>query len=306
LSNTRISMSSKTIEKKIYDKDLLNSVNNLFNSADPAIIRKKYYNLKVNLKLYIVQWVKLKEKILKPYYNNVDEMCANIDSNVNVILQIDFLPKTAKDQELINHYKKIKDLEDIQDIILICTNLIKYKQDIMDKDPTFLEDNELMLFNINIRELWDKTRDKTVKKEIMFILKYLLTTSLNIYENITSADVDSSALKDFVLSSLNTIKKQIPRCDDAFRIIENSMDLMDTNFDGYYKDFVQTSNPYFIVENFVKDVSSNVNKGKKSTRLTYQFNKIITFFTTKINGKMKNNSKVKGMFEKLTELQKML
>ena len=91
---------------------------------------------------------------------------------------------------------------------------------------------------------------------LMFIAK-LYEISYALYEIISSPDIDVDDFVKIIVSSIDTVKKHIPRCDDAFNKIIESIDILKNNFDGYYKEFVASNNPSIIMENFVLDVSKN-------------------------------------------------
>ena len=77
------------------------------------------------------------------------------------------------------------------------------------------------------------------------------------------------------------MKKQIPRCNKAFNIIANSVNLLENNFDTYYKHSIEAENPSIIIENFITDVSISQ---KSSPAVTNQFKKIIMFMKRKTAG----------------------
>jgi len=98
---------------------------------------------------------------------------------------------------------------------------------------------------------------------------------------------------------LSVVRKQIPRCDDAFNKIESSIGLLKGNFDRYYKDFVQSGNPGVIIEQFVGDVAKSAEADRKITR---QFRQIITFYRKKIQSvNPKDNPQIPKIFGMIEE-----
>ena len=116
------------------------------------------------------------------------------------------------------------------------------------------------------------------------------------YDTITSPDVDVKKFSKVIISSIAKVKKRIPRCEKAFEKIEQSVGLLEGNFDGYYKDFVQSKNPSTIIESFVIDVSQSGGSDPQTTR---QFRKIINYYRKATQGKIKD-PKMKKIFDMLS------
>jgi hypothetical protein len=94
------------------------------------------------------------------------------------------------------------------------------------------------------------------------------------------------------MSSIDEVKKHIPRCDQAFQKIIESVDLLKGNFNGYYKDYTASGNPTIIMENFVLDVSKNT---KSSPAVTAQFRRIIAHYR-KLASQQASNPKLQSLF----------
>ena len=112
------------------------------------------------------------------------------------------------------------------------------------------------------------------QKYILNILSHTYKIGLDIYQVITSPDIDIKKFSRVLINNIEKMKKQIPRCNKAFDIIANSVHLLENNFDGYYKNSVEAENPSIIVENFIVDVSVSQNATASTTA---QFRKIIMF-----------------------------
>ena len=82
----------------------------------------------------------------------------------------------------------------------------------------------------------------------------LFNTTYDIYQIITSPDIDISEFSDIIVDSIKQARKMIPRANKAFKKIEESVELLKDNFQNYYKDFITTKNPTIIIENFILDV----------------------------------------------------
>jgi hypothetical protein len=88
------------------------------------------------------------------------------------------------------------------------------------------------------------------------------------------------------------MKKTIPRCDKAFDIIKNSVELLEGNFKGYYRNSVEAENPSIIVESFIIDVSMSQ---KANASITGQFRRIIMYM--KKQSANNNDPRVKQLFK---------
>lgn len=132
----------------------------------------------------------------------------------------------------------------------------------------------------------------------------LYNTCFDVYQIITSPDIDISKFSDLIVESIKQAKKMIPRANKAFRKIEESVELLKDNFQNYYKDFVTTKNPTIIIENFILDVSKE-NSGDVDLELARQFKKIVMFYQKKSQGKIKD-PKVNKLFEMLNKNFEML
>jgi len=105
-----------------------------------------------------------------------------------------------------------------------------------------------------------------LQKQLYFVLQFLFSF-LNSPHLILFVTI--------ILNSIDTVKKTIPRCTEAFDKIVESVDILKNNFNGYYKDFMASNNPAIIMENFVLDVSKNT---KATPRITSQFRRIIAHY----------------------------
>ena len=127
----------------------------------------------------------------------------------------------------------------------------------------------------------------------------LYKTSYEIYEIITSPDIDISKFSDIIIQSIQQAKKMIPRANRAFRKIEESVALLKNNFQNYYKDFISTKNPTIILENFILDCSKE-NGEDVDLELARQFKRIVMFYQKKSQGKIKD-PRINQLFEMLNK-----
>ncbi len=127
--------------------------------------------------------------------------------------------------------------------------------------------------------------DKKMRQYVLFTLYLVYTKCDEIYKLVTSPDVDVAKFSEALVSNIDSIRKRIPRCDEAFNKIKESVELLQGNFGGYYKDFISSQNPGIIVEHFVLDVAKD---SKANAKVTRQFRQIIQFYKKHMAGQIKD------------------
>jgi len=137
------------------------------------------------------------------------------------------------------------------------------------------------------------------KKYILVMFSIMYVTTRSIYNIVSSPDVDIDKLSELIVSAITAAKKQIPRCDRAFKLIENSVDMLKNGMGTYYKDFVASGNPTIILENFVRDLSNDL---QIDTQTLIQFKKIIMHFRKQSDAMPKKNAKLDGVFSTLDKI----
>lgn len=138
--------------------------------------------------------------------------------------------------------------------------------------------------------------DEKMRNYILIFLQMVYKKCTEGYKISTSPDIDVSKFSEVLVRSINDIRKHIPRCDKAFDKIEESVKLLQTNFDGYYKDFIQSQNPGIIIENFVLDVAQDSNADPQTT---LQFRKIINFYKDHMKKQNIKDPKIQKLFDML-------
>jgi len=277
-------------------------------SLDINIIKDKYMKLKTNIeRLY-----KLLESFKKTIYMKVLANIPNIDIYIkNISGFIDdaksVFPENIEDKDLIRFYLMTKEHKVVKDSIHICKNLIIYKkyiennEDLSDSFIRSSKNREIKIFpncDFDIKYLYSFSKiDDSIKKYILIFLNMIYNTTYDIYQVITSPDVDISKFSEIIISSISQAKKMVPRAGKAFKKIEESVDLLQANFGNYYKDFISTKNPSIIIENFILDCGKEQGENV-DTDLLRQFQKIAMFYKKKSAGKIKD-TRINQIFEML-------
>jgi hypothetical protein len=125
--------------------------------------------------------------------------------------------------------------------------------------------------------MWANDKTKySVKKYILMVMASLYKHTHAIYKCVTSPDVDVDNFTKLLVKAIGELKKQpeLHRCTNAFRRIEQSIQLLKDKFDDYYRDSVASENADMLVMNFIVDVS---NQGGANATLAREFRTIIKY-----------------------------
>lgn len=303
----------KMIKQNIDQEGMSEMFNQLLGdekSLDINIIKDKYLKLKTNVERIYKLLESFHNTIYIKVINNIFDTSVYKTNIKNFIEDAKFIfPEDIPDDKLITYYKQIKENKVIKDCIHICKNLIIYKKYIEDNDnlsDIFIKSSkthDLIIFpfcNFDIKLIYTHIKyDDSVSKYLLIFLNMLFKTSFEIYEVITSPDIDISKFSDIIIQSIKQARKMIPRANRAFKKIEESVSLLKNNFTNYYKDFVSTKNPTIILENFILDCSKENNEDV-DLDLARQFKRIVMFYQKKSQGKIKD-PRINQLFEMLNK-----
>jgi hypothetical protein len=310
----------KTSKRALNDKGVVNMFNQMLGTddADPAIIAPKYKKIRKKIESFSKIVTAATEDVFIKSFPEQEQAYIEIFAYANKLNSIEFvdfpddvveLRKMSK--EVSKEYAMLKDNNHIKTMILTCRNLVGYKAFLTGSvfDDSFIARIPGLVFApfsfscLNLKEIWASPNiTERIKKYIFAVLKIILSSCMEVYKIITSPDVDVAAFSKVIISSIAQVKKQIPRCDQAFAKIQESVGMLENNFDGYYKDFVQSKNPSTIIESFVIDVSQS---GGGDSRMTRQFRKIISHYRKLTQGKIKD-PKINKVFDLLNSNMDMM
>ncbi len=202
-------------------------------------------------------------------------------------------------------YKDLKDNEYIKKMIITSNNLEHYKKYLADNDDlgSFiyrepgikLQPFAFTTFDLKI--IWgaDSMTDKS-KQFIMSILRHVHRIGIEMYDVITSPDIDIKKFSKILIDSITKMKKQIPRCDKAFKLIENSVSMLEKNFKTYFRGSVEAGNPNIIIESFIIDISTTQ---KSSPAVAREFRMIVSHL--KMMNAQNNDPKIKKLFSMMND-----
>ena len=200
-------------------------------------------------------------------------------------------------------FKAMKSCSLVNGILVTCRNLIVHKKSIGDaaalKDKFLARDAGMTfaplpdLSQLNFKRIYnDSALGPSERKFILVILNKMLSISHDVYEAISAPDVDVDEFVGIIMSSVEEVKKHIPRCDQAFAKIIESVDMLKGNFSSYFKDYAASGNTSIMMENFVLDVSKNTNA---TPQVTAQFRRIISHYR-KLAAQQSSNPKLQTLF----------
>ena len=205
-------------------------------------------------------------------------------------------------EEFDKIFKATKTCSIVNTALVVCKNLIVHKKAL--SDQTALRDKFLRdagttfaplpdLGQLNFKRIYNESAiNANDRKFIMVVLHKMLTICHDVYEALSAPDVDVDEFVEVIMGSIEEVKKHIPRCDQAFAKIVESVGLLRGNFSSYYKDYAASGNASIMMENFVLDVSKSTNA---SPQVTSQFRRIITHYR-KLASQQATNPKLQNIF----------
>lgn len=284
-------------------------------SLDPIVIMEKHNKLVSNIRTIKKILEKFISTILIPRFSENSTIMRHI-SEINEFIEKcdDLLSLPAEQSSIINVYKTTKDSEIVSKLLVTCKNLLfhqKYLEDTNNLSDVFIHNEpgislELFSFSrLNFKTLFNNSLiNEDNKKYILIVLSMIFNKSYDIYNLVTSPDIDIEKFSQIIIDSIQEAKKSIPRCEKAFKKIAQSVDLLKNNFNNYYKDFIESQSPTIIVENFIFDVSKTLNADSETTR---QFKRIVMHYQKRYQSSgTKKDPRLSKMFETIHEKFKIL
>jgi hypothetical protein len=205
-------------------------------------------------------------------------------------------------EEFNKVFKEMKTCSLVNTTLVVCKNLIVHKKALSDQAALrdkFLRDAGTVfaplpdLSQLNFKRIYNESSiNVNDRKFIMVVLHKMLMISHDVYDALSAPDVDVDEFVEVIMGSIEEVKKHIPRCDQAFAKIVESVDLLRGNFSSYYKDYAASGNASIMMENFVLDVSKNTNA---SPQVTSQFRRIISHYR-KLASQQSTNPKLQNIF----------
>ncbi len=194
------------------------------------------------------------------------------------------IPKDVCDA-FVRDARAAKESNLVKIILVTCGNLVPFKTLI--ENPEELKDRFLVSsagsqlcplpdLPLNFRALYTGFSRQEDKHFLLVVIHKLYRISHDVYDAYRLPEVDVDKFSHIIVDSVGLVKKQLPGCEEAFRRITDSVDLLKGRFNDYNTEAVASGNPGVIMENFVLDVAKE--QTNASSSLTRQFRKIISHY----------------------------
>jgi hypothetical protein len=201
----------------------------------------------------------------------------------------------------------------INTFIILCDRLVPYKKNFADRaklnhkfiiNMAGVEWRPFPFTQLNFKEIFALDLTEGTIEFFMALLHKSFDLSYSLYNEISTPDIDVDQFVDIIVKSIDEIKKrpELSRCDRAFAKMKESVALLKSRFNGYYRDYITTKDSTIMMQHFVLDVSKQTTKDAKTMQ---QFQKIIGYYR-KIASQSITNPNVKLIFEKIDQSFKLL
>ena len=292
-----------------------NELNHMFEqmtgsaSADPEVLMPKFERAIADCKSYskvlnILLGVKVLEQL------NEDEALVEIQNFSKSIDAMLAKYETLAD-DLQNKWNAFKEETQIKNILITTGALHKHEHYLKSESDTPGDTNEpaplkdgfikrepglemkiLSFASLDLKRIWaNDDATQAIKRLILSVLAKLHLLGFSIYDAITSPNVDIKKFSRLLIDSIDNLKTKIPRCDQAFKIIADSVRMLEDRFKTYFRESVESNNPNIIIENFITDVSLSQ---KGNLQIIMQFKRIVSFLRQHSNNA--NDPRLKSLF----------
>jgi hypothetical protein len=303
----------KVVKATLGNKDVIDMFQGILGTSDDtspnlAITFEKYTKMRNHTERFLKVLSAFNASKTMSFFPDYDltAYIAKLKEGFATSFPVITMPVTKEEVDVFSAiFKHSKKCNIVNIVIVCCKNLIQYKQSLNDianlKDKFILKTAGSSICplpdsSLNIKHMYIDDRISADDKNfILVILHKLMTIGHDLYEALSSPDVNVDEFVEVIMSSIAEVKKHIPRCDQAFQKILDSVDMLKSNFNGYYKDFTVSGNATIIMENFVLDVSKNTNS---SPAVTAQFRKIIAHYR-KIASQRSAHPKLQTLFNQV-------
>jgi hypothetical protein len=188
-------------------------------------------------------------------------------------------------------YGKVSESNFVKVLLVTCNNIVPHKKavEVLENfSDKFLRGAGLTfaplpdLPALNFKYLYNNQPRTSEEDQEYYraVLHKLYTITHDLYEAFSMPDIDVDEFVESTRESLKEVRKQIPRCDEAFDRLIESVSLLKTNFSSYYKDSQSSGNKMVIIENFVLDVSKA--QKTQNAKVSRQFRDIISKYKSMV------------------------
>lgn len=206
-------------------------------------------------------------------------------------------------------YEKMKRSSMVRGFVALCNDLHPYRKNFIDLEKLnykFIiniagsEWKPFQFTSLDLKTIFMKpgVGENTIRF-FMVVLNRIYTVSHRLWDELMTPDIDIDMFVQDIASRLNDIRKVpgLENCGRAFDKIQESVDLLKTNFNSYYRDFVDSRDNSTIMQNFILDIGKN---SKVDAVVSNQFMKIIAFIQREAKDHM-NKPQIKMLFDQINK-----
>ena len=273
------------------DADIAGMFNQMLGTGTCAITHPKFLKIKAGCIAFIRMVGMLSSSpfmshspMFTKQVGELNSFCQQVHANMDTIFPPSHDTYPTDDEAFGAVYANMRKSPLIATMVKVCDNLAVYKKNYSDVhalshkfiilmpgvDWTPFPFTTLNLkFIINLPDVQENTI-----RFFMIILFKSFSITHGIWEELNSPDIDINQFVEVIMSSLDNIQNrpELHRCKKAFAKIRESIELLKTRFNGYYKDFLSTNDTTIIMQHFILDVSKETTA---DPQVTVQFRTII-------------------------------
>lgn len=323
---------TKALVKKYTSDDTVNAFSDILNAGtfgsdiDMEVIYPKYREIRDKSVSILNLFANFQKKFFPnhPHWGHIGKKSIDFTNNLIIEFKKEFTNEKIEEKliGMFDHmskedrikfgdrYKAIKECNFIKRLIVYCKNIKLYHKYLFPNegkcDINFIKRIPGLRmspfepdFDINFKDLFISNKlSNEDKQDIENLLKTYYEVSYSIYKLVISPDVNIDLFVEMLMTNIDQIKVAVPRCENAFKMIENATSMFKGNFNDYYKQFVITKNPSMILESFIIDVSKsdNVTPG-----VATEFTRILSFFKKNQSSSLKKDKNASNIMDKLSQ-----
>uniref|UniRef100_U9TXW9 Uncharacterized protein n=1 Tax=Rhizophagus irregularis (strain DAOM 181602 / DAOM 197198 / MUCL 43194) TaxID=747089 RepID=U9TXW9_RHIID len=280
---TKVRIKSRVVHDTLHNRDIIEMFHGILGTNDESIslhvVYPKYETLcSLSTKFIEILNVLYRSSVLSKFDDSTKE---RLGGYVQELRELSHLTFTAPD---IRPY--LPELPLQLNMTLGVEDFITHRSYLSDANKLcdqFLTGNAGLSYaplpnlpGLNFKQIYISTRlDENDRRLLLLVLHKLLVCSYDVYKLASSPDVNVDEFVEVIKTSIEEVRRHLPRCEMAFDKILTSVDTFKENFEKYYHDYIVSNNPTSIMENFIFDVSKTSDLSPDMTR---QFQQIIAYY----------------------------
>ena len=285
----KLKVKSKVSQKILQSSELSDIFNQILGlkEGDYGIVLEHSKQVKICLNIIITHLNNLTTGSLKNFEScnkELEQIKKYIKTIGEELKALDMLYENDK-SKLTEAYMAFKRKPCIQVLHRLLKSMEPYHMQMETKGGNFVLDNYdqsckpiIEISDFDLYPIWDSI-PKVGREDIMHKFKQIYKYLKQTVKILKKPDVDIHEVSKTFIVAIDSVRGQIPRCNEAFDIIASKVHLLAENFGDYYENFVETGNSSIFFQEFIMDVAKDQKKNKKiNTKLIFQFKQIVAHF----------------------------